>query len=79
MLNNPKQPVGLNPITFIHDEALKVTRPGVAFADVTAAHLELLKHKEYLDLSGNGANHPNDFLHRVYAQRVLEVLIPATR
>ncbi len=65
-----------DPILFIHDEVLKIDRPGVAFADVTTAHLELLKHKNYLDLSGNGANHPNDFLHRVYAQRVLEVLAP---
>jgi len=77
MLNNPKQPTGLDPILFIHDEALKIARPGVALADVTAAHGELLKHKNYLDLSGNGANHPNDFLHRVYAQQVLQVLIPA--
>ena len=36
----------------------------------------MLRRKNYLDLSGNGANHPNDFLHRIYAQRILEVLLP---
>jgi lysophospholipase L1-like esterase len=76
MLNNPKQPTGLGPVQFIRDEALKLARPGVALVDVTTAHLEICKHKNYLDLSGNGANHPNDFLHRLYAQRILEVLAP---
>lgn len=76
MLNNPKQPTGLEPIQFTRDEALKLAGPGVALVDVTSAHLELIKHKPYLDLSGNGANHPNDFLHRLYAQRILEVLAP---
>ena len=36
----------------------------------------MLERKNYLDLSGNGVNHPNDFLHRIYAMRVLEVLAP---
>lgn len=74
MANNPLQPAGLAPVNFIRDEILKISRPGVAFADVTSVHLAMLERKEYLDLSGNGANHPNDFLHRVYAQRILEVL-----
>ncbi len=76
MLNNPKQPSGLEPVLFLRDEALKISRPGLAFVDMTSTHLELIKHKNYLDTSGNGANHPNDFLHRIYAQRLLEVLIP---
>lgn len=76
MLNNPKQPTGLDPVKFIRDEALRVARPGVAFVDVTSTQLAMLERKDYLDLSGNGANHPNDFLHRIYAQRILEVLTP---
>lgn len=76
MLNNPKQPTGLEPVKFIRDEALRIARPGVAFVDLTTTQLELLKRKSYLDLSGNGANHPNDFLIRLYAQRILEVLAP---
>ena len=77
MLNNPKQPSGLDPVLFIRDEALKLAGPGVALVDITTTHLRLLDRKKYLDTSGNGANHPNDFLHRVYAHRILEVLTPS--
>jgi len=76
MLNNPKQPSGLDPVLFIRDEALQLGGPGVALVDITTTHLRLLDRKEYLDTSGNGANHPNDFLHRIYAQRILKVLVP---
>ena len=76
MLNNPLQPTGLDPVKFVRDEQLKIDRPGIAFVDVTSTHLAMLERKSYLDLSGNGANHPNDFLLRVYAQRILEVLTP---
>lgn len=79
MLNNPKQPTGLDPVKFIRDEALSLKLSGVAFVDVTSTQLALLERKDYLDISGNGANHPNDFLMRIYAQRVLEVLAPAPR
>lgn len=77
MLNNPEQPSGLEPVLGLRDVALKISRPGLAFVDMTTTHLELIKHKNYLDTLGNGANHPNDFLHRIYAQRILEVLTPA--
>jgi lysophospholipase L1-like esterase len=77
MLNNPVQPPGLEPILFLRGEALSISRPGLAHADVAIAHQAMLERKNYLDLSGNGINHPNDFLHRVYAQRILEVLTPA--
>lgn len=78
LLNNPMQPMGLDPILFIRDEQLKMSRPGLAVADVTTGHVQMSNHKNYLDFSGNGTNHPNDFLHRIYAQRILEVLVPAT-
>lgn len=76
MLNNPKQPTGLDPIKFIRDEELAIDRPRIAFVDITSTQLAMLDRKDYLDLSGNGANHPNDFLQRIYAQRILEVLAP---
>lgn len=76
MINNPLQPSGTDPIFDLRDRLLSISRPGIAFADVTTTHQDLLKHKNYLDTSGNGANHPNDFLQRIYAQRILEVLIP---
>jgi len=74
MLNNPKQPDKGEAILVIRDETLKIQRPGLVFADVTSVELALLKHKNYLDFSGNGANHPNDFIHRIYAQCILDVL-----
>lgn len=76
MLNSSKQPTGLDPVLFIRDEALKIKGPGIAHVDVTSTHLKMLDRKDYLDTSGNGANHPNDFLQRIYAQKVLEVLLP---
>lgn len=76
MLNSPKQATGLDPVKFIRDEGLRVARPGVAFVDMTSTELSMLERKDYLDLSGNGANHPNDFLHRIYAQRILEAMAP---
>lgn len=79
MLNNPLQSSGLEPVKEIRDLALSLKRPGLAFADVTSAQLAIDERKPYLDLSGNGANHPNDYLHRIYAQKVLQVLLPAQK
>ena len=73
MLNSPKQPTGLDPVKFIRDEGLAVARSRIAFVDITTTQLEMMKRKDYLDFSGNGVNHPNDFLMRIYAQRILEV------
>ena len=56
----------------------QMSGPGVAVADVTAVWTELLKHKNYLDISGNGINHPNDFAHRAYAQIILGLLVEQT-
>jgi hypothetical protein len=44
-------------------------------ADMTDLWAELLKHKPYWDLTGNGVNHPNDFGHRIYAQALSALLI----
>ena len=76
MMNNPKQPTGSDPIFFIRDEDRKISQPGLAHVDITTTMQQMLTRIHYLDLSGNGVNHPNDFLHRIYAQRILEVLLP---
>lgn len=53
-------------------EALKkMEGPGVAVADVWSLHGYLLKHKTYCDMTANLANHPNDFMVRMYAQVLL--------
>ena len=49
--------------------------PGIALADLTSVWEGLLLHKNYLDLTGNGVNHPNDFGHRLYAQVLAALLI----
>lgn len=48
---------------------------GVAVACMTEMHKYLLSKKRFPDMSGNGINHPNDFLVRVYAQILSAVLI----
>ncbi|WP_020470698.1 SGNH/GDSL hydrolase family protein [Zavarzinella formosa] len=59
-----------------YQEALaSLAGPGIALADVTAAWETMLKNKHYLDLTGNGLNHPNDFGHRLYAQTILSLLV----
>lgn len=48
---------------------------GVAIADITSVHSELLIYKHYRDISGNNVNHPNDFLARWYAQVISSLLV----
>ena len=60
------------------DKLKALVAPGVALADVTAVWEYLSQHKHDLDLTGNGLNHPNDFGHRLYAQTILQLLIPQT-
>ncbi len=55
-------------------EILALKNKGVAVADMTAVHKELLKHKTYQDMTGNNVNHPNDYLARWYAQVLLTML-----
>lgn len=60
-------------------DALKqLCEPGIALADMTSIWTEFLKRKQDWDLTGNGVNHPNDFGHRVYAQVLSTLLIPAS-
>lgn len=50
---------------------------GVIWANVTNMHNLLLERKKLGDTLSNNVNHPNDFMHRVYAQTVLSVLLGA--
>ena len=49
--------------------------PDVAFADVFGMHEEILKEKDFISMSGNNVNHPNDWLARIYAMNILSCLI----
>ncbi len=55
----------------------KLTGPGIALADVTPVWTAIAERKGYLDLSGNGLNHPNDYGHRLYAEVILRTIRPA--
>lgn len=46
----------------------------VAVADVTSLHLEMLKVKTFQDCTSSNTNHPNDYIHRLYAQVVLKTI-----
>lgn len=50
-------------------------RAGVAVAPMTEMHKFLMSKKRYSDMSGNGINHPNDFLVRIYVQTLTALLI----
>lgn len=56
-------------------EAIAGRTSGVAVAKMTDMHTHLLRLKRYWDMTGNNINHPNDFLARVYAQVVSQVLV----
>ncbi|MBL4700493.1 MAG: SGNH/GDSL hydrolase family protein [Phycisphaeraceae bacterium] len=52
---------------------------GVVLADVYSLWQEMVARKNYLDFTGNGLNHPNDFGQRLYAQVLWSTLIQATK
>lgn len=56
------------------DELVTLRAPGLAVADVTSVWSWIVGRKYYLDLTGNGVNHPNDFGHRLYADVILALL-----
>ena len=52
----------------------KLAAPNVAVANVTATWTAIAERKRYLDLSGNGLNHPNDYGHRIYEDVILRTI-----
>jgi putative membrane-bound dehydrogenase-like protein len=61
------------------DALASLQGPGAAVADLTALWQDLLKRKRFVDVTGNGVNHPNDFGHRLYAQVILALLTDPKR
>lgn len=59
-----------------YPEALKtLEETGVVVADVNTAHGVLLQKKSFISIGGNSVNHPNDFVYRLYAQVILNLLM----
>lgn len=58
-------------------ERIAADSEGVAAADMTGVHRELLRKKRFADMTGNNINHPNDFLSRCYAEFTVGMLVQA--
>lgn len=56
------------------DALMSIESRGIVLADVQSVYKEILKHKRYVDITGNLLNHPNDFIAAVYAQVLYETL-----
>ena len=56
------------------EKLLELETEGVVVANMTRLHQDLLKRKNYADMTGNNINHPNDYLARVYAQVLLKTM-----
>lgn len=48
---------------------------GTAYIDINSLHSYLGVRKNYIDLTGNNINHPNDFMIRMYAMQILGTLV----
>jgi lysophospholipase L1-like esterase len=57
------------------DKLLALEAQGTAVADLTTLWRDILKRKDYMSMTGNGVNHPNDFGHALYANFLLQMLI----
>jgi lysophospholipase L1-like esterase len=77
MLANPSTNLSSTTRQLYEAELAKlVDGPSVALVRMTSVHQALLGRKGYLDMTGNGFNHPNDYLIRWYAQQVAGLLVP---
>ena len=45
-----------------------------SLADVTTVNVEMFERKVYQDVAGSNSNHPNDYMHRIYAQVILRTV-----
>lgn len=68
-----------NPIYGFQDKyesaLLELERQGFAIARMTSVYKYLENKKGFYSLTGNGINHPNDFVVRAYAQVLFEMLV----
>ena len=47
------------------------------YLDIQGVHTPgCWSEKNYESITGNNINHPNDYIHRIYAKMALEVLLP---
>ena len=79
----PNAQVGYTPGTSLlnyHLEYAKLLKDAeekwdnAAFADVTTVHQQMLEKKVFQDTTSSNTNHPNDYMHRVYAQVIFQTI-----
>lgn len=75
MRNNPLWGDQKN-LDLFREHLRSLTGPSIRLADMTTTTDRLLQRKTYYDLTGNGVNHPNDYLIRWYADRVERAFHP---
>lgn len=54
---------------------LAQSNDGVVVVDCQSMSAELYRRKRYSDYTGNNINHPNDWMHTMYAEQVLSVFL----
>lgn len=57
------------------EELLKMEKQGFAVARMTSVYKYLKEKKDFYSMTGNGINHPNDFVVRAYAQTLFAMLV----
>jgi acyl-CoA thioesterase I len=76
MWGNPEWALARPDLYPVYRDALEaLVAPGVALADMTTLWGWMLQRKRFVDLTGNGVNHPNDFGHGMYADTVMAAIV----
>ena len=74
---NPEWPAANYPLRAQNRESLYSLHKAyenTAFVDVGMVSRRMAERKKFQDFSGNNINHPNDFLHRIYADLIMKTL-----
>lgn len=58
----------------MHDD-IAAAEEGVVSVGIFDLHNYFLQGKNYIDFSGNGINHPNDYMIRIYTQQLLSAMV----
>ena len=61
------------------EKLIELCGDGTALADMTSVWEFMLERKKFIDISGNGVNHPNDFGHSIYKKVLFSILSNTTQ
>jgi hypothetical protein len=77
ILPNPKWSLAHYPLHWDYHELMmqmEKDKDYCIFVDCKTISLELYKRKQYADFTGNNINHPNDYMHDMYAKSLINLL-----